>query len=238
MIDELINLLLLGDLENEIESLSGSIVRTPVKIDELNTAIATVRKDFERLKQRDAEVKKTYKLKEVDVKAIDEHMNKLNGQLFTVKTNEEYRAMLKEIEVLKEKKKKIEDEIILLMEEEEENRARLKQSENEMQTRISQHQEEIKVLDGKLIFFKEQLEEKTEAHKKARESLPAKVIKEYERIKKSRKTGVARVENTICEGCYATLSHQVLNELKRGDKVMYCDYCGRILIWDRKAAKD
>ncbi len=234
MIDELKNLLTLNDLELNIESLNVLIESVPLKIDNLKAAIDKTRKDFENLKQREIEIKKSYKFKEVDVKSIEEHLTKLNAQIFEVKTNEEYRAMLKEIDGLREKKKKIEDEMITLMEEEEENRAKIKQSAKDTETMINNYLAEIASLENHLVELNDKLSKMTAEHKDVKDALPLSTVGSYERIKKARKTGVSRVKSTICEGCFATLSPQVLNELKRGDKIIYCENCGRIIIWDGK----
>ncbi len=234
MIEELKNLLLLGDLENKIDLLDQSIKEIPEKIDKLKATIEKTKKDFEKLKQRETEIKKEYKLKEIEVKEIEEQLNKSNAHLLTVKTNEEYRAMLKEIEGLKEKKRLVEDEMIDLLEEEEDNKLKIRKAEKEVAEMVGQYQNEIKDLEAKLVELNKEINERIEERKKVRESLTPATIKTYDRIKKARKTGISRVIGTTCEGCYATLSPQVINELKKGDRIIYCDYCGRIIIWDGK----
>lgn len=236
MTDQLTNLLMVKDLEEGIESLTAAIGETPLKIDELTMMIDSARQDLEKLKQREVDLKKAAKLKELDVKAIDEQLGKLNGQLFSVKTNEEYRAMLREIDGLKEKKKQVEDTMIDLMEEEEQIRTKIKLGETATASTIAQHQADIKVLEEKLVGLKRDLEEKNAEYAQVKALLSGDIVRAYERIKKARKTGISRVTGMTCEGCNASLSHQVINELKKGDKIMYCDYCGRIIIWDSKAA--
>ena len=236
MSDQLANLLMVKDLEEAIESLTAAIAQTPLFINELTALIDKARKDLEKLKQREIDLKKAAKLKEIDVKAIEEQLAKLNGQLFAVKTNEEYRAMLKEIDGLKEKKRQIEDTMIELMEEEEDVRAKVKMCETATASAISRHQTEIKELEAKLAELKQNLEGKNAEYMQVKTQLSKDVVRNYERIKKARKTGISRVTGTTCEGCNASLSPQVINELKKGDKIMYCDYCGRIIIWDGKPA--
>ncbi len=235
MIEQLRQLLQLKDLEEEIGSLNAAIKETPSKIDALRLTIDRVKADFEKLKQRETGLKKDYKLKEVDIKTIEEQLGRLNGQLFTVKTNEEYRAMLKEIEGLKQKKKTVEDEMIAVMEEEEDVRGKIKQGEKETASVISRQQEEMKALEARLTDLQLRFSTQCEEQVRVRDTLSKASLKDYERIKKARKTGVSRVTGNTCEGCNASLSHQVINELKKGDKIMFCDYCGRIVIWDGKA---
>ena len=130
----------------------------------------------------------------------------------------------------------LDNTMIAVMEEEEEVRGRIKQGEKETASVISRHQEEIKILETRLSELQLRFSAQCEEQVLVRDTLPKASLKDYERIKKARKTGVSRVTGNTCEGCNASLSHQVINELKKGDKIMYCDYCGRIVIWDSKTA--
>ena len=42
---------------------------------------------------------------------------------------------------------------------------------------------------------------------------------------------IREIRNTVCSGCYANLTPQFLNELKKRDSLLLCDSCGRILIY-------
>ena len=57
-----------------------------------------------------------------------------------------------------------------------------------------------------------------------------KVLSEYERIRKGR-AGVAIAEaiDGRCSKCHITLRPQFLQELKRGDAIMVCESCKRML---------
>jgi predicted nucleic acid-binding Zn-ribbon protein len=59
------------------------------------------------------------------------------------------------------------------------------------------------------------------------------VFSEYERIRKGR-AGVAIAEavNGRCSKCHITLRPQFLQELKRGDSIMVCESCKRILYYN------
>ena len=58
------------------------------------------------------------------------------------------------------------------------------------------------------------------------------VAKAYERIRKMR-NGIAVSEalEGRCMQCHMTLRPQFMQELKRGEKVMYCESCSRMLYW-------
>ena len=55
----------------------------------------------------------------------------------------------------------------------------------------------------------------------------------YERIRKA-KDGLAfvLVKGSTCQGCFMELPPQVVNELMKGDKIVTCERCSRLLYWE------
>lgn len=62
--------------------------------------------------------------------------------------------------------------------------------------------------------------------------IPPKLLIEFNNIKKTRGTGAAKVQNNVCSGCRMYLSSIVLDDIKKGKKIVYCDQCGRILYYN------
>jgi hypothetical protein len=55
----------------------------------------------------------------------------------------------------------------------------------------------------------------------------------YERVRKARKgIGVAEVIDGRCSACNLALRLQLFQELKRGDEIMACENCQRILYYN------
>jgi predicted nucleic acid-binding Zn-ribbon protein len=61
--------------------------------------------------------------------------------------------------------------------------------------------------------------------------LPAEIKEQYNKTRKFRGNAVCLIHNETCTGCYANLTPQFLNELKKRDSLLLCDSCGRILIY-------
>jgi uncharacterized protein len=60
-----------------------------------------------------------------------------------------------------------------------------------------------------------------------------KVAAEYERIRKGRAgVAIAEVIGGRCSKCNMQLRPQFLQELKRGDTIMVCESCKRMLYWN------
>ncbi|EJP6472889.1 zinc ribbon domain-containing protein [Clostridium sp. FAM 1755] len=55
------------------------------------------------------------------------------------------------------------------------------------------------------------------------------LLEKFDKIKKSKKIAIVPLEKGICKGCRVRVSSMILDKTKRGEKVVYCDNCGRIL---------
>lgn len=232
--EEILDILLtVQRLNDEIKDTKLKIEETPNKITTLEEEIEKAKSKVQEKSDRIKEIKKTYKIKEGDLAENESKITKLNGQTFSVKTNEEYRALITEVDYLKKENKKTEDEMINLLEEEEKLKEATDKLENETKDFIDKRIVEINEL-------KKECEELIEKQKQINISfennfniLPEDTKQVYKRISKVRDRAVCEITDNTCTGCYANLTFQFLNELKKRNKILCCGNCGRILIFVR-----
>jgi predicted nucleic acid-binding Zn-ribbon protein len=235
MEDVLDNLVRIQELDDEIKSTTITINNIPQTIINLEKEIEKLNNNVQNNRNRIQEIKKQYKMKEGDLAENENKINKLNSQTFAVKTNEEYRAILSEVDYLKKENKKIEDEMINLLEEEEWLKNTTNKLEQETKEHIDDKTNEIVTLKKN----KEELIEKQEQAKMAYEEhfnkLPQDIQEIYERISNVRDRAVCLIAGNTCTGCYANLTHQLMNELRKRNKILLCDHCGRILVFKKNS---
>ncbi|MEL6821137.1 MAG: C4-type zinc ribbon domain-containing protein, partial [Calditrichota bacterium] len=57
-------------------------------------------------------------------------------------------------------------------------------------------------------------------------------LRQYERIRKARSgIAVASVQRNSCGGCFAAIPPQRIVEIRSGERLIKCEYCGCILVW-------
>ncbi|MFH2036465.1 MAG: C4-type zinc ribbon domain-containing protein, partial [Candidatus Zixiibacteriota bacterium] len=62
--------------------------------------------------------------------------------------------------------------------------------------------------------------------------VPKRTMSVYERVRKNRGGDVVvSVKKRACGACYKALPPHRIQEIKRGDQIITCDNCGRMLIW-------
>ena len=54
-------------------------------------------------------------------------------------------------------------------------------------------------------------------------------VTQYQRLIDRKDKAVVRYENGICSGCHMKLQPSVAHDVKKGNTIVCCDYCGRIL---------
>ncbi|RKZ25985.1 hypothetical protein DRQ20_03990 [bacterium] len=117
-------------------------------------------------------------------------------------------------EDLNRKRKEVAEETKALIEEK-------KRMENEKK----KLEEEFSTLDEKIMLKKDE-------RKRASSRLDPKLLATYERLIVSRGgLAVVVIEEAMCGGCFATRPPQYFQEIRKGERIYTCEYCGRILIY-------
>lgn len=159
---------------------------------------------------------------------------KYEQQLMGVKKNEEYQALLHEIDTLKKQIGQNEERILQSMEDLEESQATLKED----QERIAAEQARI---DEQCAEIDSELEEAVAARKvleAEREPLTSvadqELLQQYNRIRRRVASGrvIVPLNGESCGGCHMFVRPQIVNEVLAG-KVHACQHCSR-LIYDKQ----
>ena len=174
---------------------------------------------------------KTQKLKELDIKANNEKIDKYKNQLLIIKTNKEYKALNSEVSHLENKNSDIDDELIVLMEEEVNIRAQLEINKKDQKKADN----ELKANEEKLRKKIEDVEKNIAEYKNKRnllaKDLNPQLVRRYALlIKNKRRKAVVFSDNNACGGCGYNIRPQLIIEINEGQKIINCENCGRILV--------
>ena len=230
--DEILDILVkIQQFDEEISSTQREIEEIPTKIGAIERQIENAQNQLLEKQDRAGQVKKTYKMKEGDIAENEQKIIKLNSQTFAVKTNEEYRAIVHEVEFLKTENKRIEDEMMALLEEEERIRTTLGTIEAETRQFLADRRADIEHFHARTEELKQQLAQAEHNYRTYFGQLPDAIQAQYRNIKKVRGQAVCVVTDETCPGCSSILTPQFLNELKKRKEVLLCDNCGRMLVY-------
>ncbi len=167
---------------------------------------------------------------EGEIQLLQTKISKHKGQLYEVKTNEQYKAMLKEIEGEEGNIRKIEDKILEKMVEAEDIQKLLTQAAASLESEKARvaaearrmnslHDADVNERDGLLA-----------QRKNLAAALSPSVLETYERVRKGRKgIAVAEVRDGFCTACNVRLRPQVYNEIRLNETLLMCESCSRIM---------
>jgi len=232
MSEEVDRLWALQDLDEQAAGVREILARFPEQRRELEHRIVEARQRLEQAKARALESQKQRRELEREAGSLGDQERRFQQQLPAIKKNEEYTALLHEIEGVRQKRSELETRVLERMEEEEREQRERPALEQALKNAEAEAAARAKIIDaqetseqGKLGV----LEARRDAHVK---ELASATRARYERVHASREgRAVVGIVKGACGGCYRTLPPAVLQEARRRDRMMGCEGCGRIIVW-------
>jgi hypothetical protein len=213
---------------DELEDLRGDLPNMVRELEEkINSFIGDI--DAKEKEQKDSITKRGDN--EDEIEKLKENQKKFKAQLYQVRNNKEYDALTKEIDHTEEHINKLEAENNSLA-----DRSKVLTLEMEEVTpKLDELKQELKVKEADLkeiIKANEREESKLLGERKKLESEVKKNdLSAYMRIRKAKKgLAVATIKRSACSGCHNIVPSQRQLEIRRNNRLFFCEYCGRILV--------
>src|SRR5262245_24713112 len=209
------------------------MAKLPAQIAAIHTAVEDARKVVDGLKGRVDLSRKTQRAREKDLEDNQVKRQKFEGQLYQVKTNKEYSAVLAEIEEVKQQKSKIEEEILTLMERQERLAGEIKDAEGGLKAAEAEGATAEKQLRERLATVEAELGGVKGERASVARGRPANVRADYDRLLRAR-AGLAivpAVQPNLCAPRRRPLRPRRPQALRAQHARRACESCGRCLYW-------
>ena len=192
-------------------------------VDKTGTLLAAEQKNLEEIKyqRRDAET---------EVTDINNKINETNKQLYSGRTSnsKELSNLQQEVKALTSQKDQMETKTLEIIDNLEAAEKRVADLTAEYQKLDADWNKEQEQLAEDIDLLKKTLISLEESRKEEAAKIEPQCLSLYERIRKMKKQGVAKVERGICQSCRLSLSASALQRARAGQPVP-CGTCGRIL---------
>ena len=235
MKQQILLLVELQQVDSEIKRIETRKKELPRELDKLKEDLHLFEERMEEERKKIDDLYKRHRDGENGLKKGNEDLKKIESRLFEVKTNREYQALLKEIDVVNEKNDEKENEIINVLEMIDKASEGLEEREKEVNAfRINQGKK-IKKIEAEIDSIDFALLDVKKKNVEIKEKINTDLLKKYDIIRQIRNgRAVVPVWKEICEGCHMNIPPQMYIELQRSEVLMFCPHCNRIICWDNK----
>lgn len=226
----------LQEIDNRLVGLTREITALPKHIAEIEKKLVTHERKLDADRAALSGNQKERKKCEGDIQVQEQKISKLKDQMLQAKTNEQYRAFQHEIEFCETEIHRLEDRILELMGESEPLDKNVKAAEAALKSERAQVEDEKQEARDRTAVDEKAANELRQERGAIVSQVTPSTYQLYERVRKARRgIGVAEALDGRCNACQMALRPQFAQELKRGDKVMTCESCQRILYYNPPA---
>lgn len=229
MLPDIENLLKLQDVDKEIRRLQDEIAELPKRVAAIEQKLAGTKAQLDKAQA-------AVKADEASRRKYDTNINDLRGKIskyrdqsLDVKTNEQYKALLHEIQFAETEITANEDKILELMVNADARDKEVRAAQAEMKEETAEIEREKEQARQRTAEDEKLLAEARGKRDQLRGGVREDLLRQYERVSKFRGSGIAEVLDHKCMGCQVILRPQTYNDVRSGKDVVSCDSCQRVL---------
>jgi predicted nucleic acid-binding Zn-ribbon protein len=223
----------LQDIDNRVAEVTREVSSLPKHIAEIEKKLESHERKLEADRAALTANQKDRKRLEGDIQVQQQKISKLRDQMLEAKTNEQYRAFQHEIEFCENEIRRAEDRILELMGESEPLERNVKAAEGALKQEKAQVEGEKQQARERTAGDQKELDQLQAERKSIATQISPAVLSAYERVRKLRHgIAIAEAVDGRCSQCHMSLRLQFFQDLKRGEQVMHCESCSRILYYN------
>ena len=221
------------DLQKKIES-------SPKQLDSQDELLARLKKEYIEKNKSYEEVKEIVEQLKRELSAAEASRESGEKNMDNITSHREYEALDKQISEATEKEAAVRKDL----QREEKKLAELDESLKADEAMITSQENDLNAskqeLDGQIQGYKDQvgnLEKQEEGivsvlNEGLKElNQDSETVYKFQRIIQRNSEGIVAVRNGVCTGCQMILPGQFANEVRDGEKILFCPYCSRILFY-------
>jgi predicted nucleic acid-binding Zn-ribbon protein len=225
-----------------------------IALQKTDISIRRLQADIKAIPERRAEIEKEFDQRAFEIRAIENRRDTSRSErtrleaelaetraraergernLMSSKNEHEYTAAIREADAARKAASQLETQILEQMEVFEQSEKELQERapeverlRGEMEARFKEFEEQTRTQEAELASARQERE-------RLLATLPKPMSTLYNRISARIRDGIAVAEarNGSCSACFMALRPQMMAEVRRGDDIITCDNCNRILYY-------
>jgi len=234
MLPDIENLLKLQDTDKEIRRLQDEVAELPKRVAVIEQKLAGTKAQLEKSQaavKADEAARRKY---DTNINDLRTKISKYRDQSLDVKTNDQYKALLHEIQFAEKEIGANEDKILELMVNADARDKEVKAAQAELKAEAAEIEREKEDARKRTAEDEKLLTEARAKRDQLRTGVREDLLRHYERVSKFRGSGISEVRDHKCMACQVMLRPQTYNEVRSGKETIVCDSCQRILYFNPK----
>ncbi|MDE7227214.1 MAG: nucleic acid-binding protein [Treponemataceae bacterium] len=209
--------------------LEGKIEEAPKQLTSQDELLARLKKEYIEKNTKYDEVRTS--VEHLKAQLAEAEASRESGEkgMDSITTHREYEALDKQITEAKER----EDAIRRDLTREEKTLAELNEILRADEAMITAQEADLNSgktsLAAEIDGYKQVLGDLDKKEAGITPGIDQEIVYKFQRIIRRNSEGIVAVKNGVCTGCHMILPAQFANEVRDGEKILFCPYCSRIL---------
>ncbi|MBI3950557.1 MAG: hypothetical protein HY314_08900 [Acidobacteria bacterium] len=232
MKSELEKLIALQELDVKIREIEKEIANVPRQKAEIENQFNGFAADYLDKKNRLEATNKEHRQAEYELKELESKQEKYRQDLMRVKNEREYSAVLREIDVTKKIISALETQVLEKLELIEQLEKEIEALTPEIEVKRREFDIMIDEVSTKVHKLKADLDARRQHRAEVIKAIPADLLTRYNRLTQLRDgLPLAEVRDGSCTACFMTIRPQAYADVRKGESIITCDNCSRILYY-------
>ena len=225
-----------------------------VALQKLDTSIRRLQEELEAIPKRRAEIEAEFDQRAFEIRALETSRDearhtrsrleteiaeqraraeRAERNLMSSKKQDEYTAAIREADAARKQISALETQVLEQMEASDKAEGSLTERTAEIASLNSDREARMKAFDEETRLQAEKVAASRSERERLMSALPKSMASLYGRISARIRDGVAVAEarNGACMACFMALRPQAMAQVRRGEEVVTCDNCNRILYY-------
>jgi len=229
---DLEKLIELEKIDREIARLREEVAALPKRVEAIEHKLADDKAAVDKAKAAIKNNEASRRKLEADIQGFQQKIVKYREQSSSVKTNDEYRALMHEVEFAEREISGCEDKILELMISLEAEEKALKAAEADLKEEAGAVEKEKSEAHTRTAEDEKLLAGLDEQRGALRSGVTDSSLAHYDRVMRQRKSAIAEARDQKCMACFVMIRPQIWQDIRTNLQIVTCSSCGRILYFD------
>ena len=234
---ELTQLIALQNLDINVRRLKAELEAIPQRRAEIEKEFEQRASEFLALENSRDEARATRTRLETELQETRTKAEHADRALMAATNEKEYTAAIREGDAARKHSSELETKILEQMEAFDSAEKAINERAADVEKLRAERDAQLAALEALVHKQAEQIEAQRKERERIFSTLPKQLSALYNRISARLRDGIAVAEarNSSCTACHMRLRPQVMTQIRRGEEVIICDNCARILYYAQAA---